>query len=121
MTNQGANLLVTLINGSAFTDPLTLVQHRLLAQLRAVECRRCLLRCSATGETCMISPLGRIEERLPLQTQGVMTATVPLVEATTVYCRFGDFFPVVCFVGLSLGAVRSWRLRRQHTTEVREQ
>ncbi|MEO8272307.1 MAG: nitrilase-related carbon-nitrogen hydrolase, partial [Aureliella sp.] len=38
MTNNQVNVLVSLINGSAFENPYTLTQHRLLAQLRAVEC-----------------------------------------------------------------------------------
>ena len=105
LSAAGANLLVSLINGSAFTDPLTLTQHRLLAQLRAVECRRTLLRCSATGETCAISPLGEIESSIPPQTQAVLTTRAPLIEAQTIYCRLGDFFPVLALaatVGLAI-------------------
>jgi apolipoprotein N-acyltransferase len=97
---HSANVLVSLINASAFTDPLTLTQHRMLSQLRAVECRRYFLRCSATGETCVISPLGTIEATLPVQTQGVLTARVALVETPSVHCRIGDVFSIVCFVAL---------------------
>jgi apolipoprotein N-acyltransferase len=114
MVAGGANVLVSLINGSAFTAPLTLVQHRLLAQLRAVECRRSLARCAATGETCVISPLGTIAARLPLHAQAVLEAEVPLLEGRTLYSRIGRAFPLAC--GLTLLAMIRLRRRRDPST-----
>ncbi|NBT13268.1 MAG: apolipoprotein N-acyltransferase [Planctomycetia bacterium] len=108
---NSANLLVSLINGAAFTEPLTLVQHRLLAQLRAVECRRAFVRCAATGETCVIAPTGRIVARLPLHVRDVLTAEVPLLEGVTVASRLGPAFPLACAAGVGLLALggRRWR------------
>lgn len=114
MVAGGANVLVSLINGSAFTAPLTLVQHRLLAQLRAVECRRSLARCAATGETCVVSPLGTIAARLPLHAQAVLEAEVPLIESRTLYSRIGRAFPLAC--GLALLAMIGMRRRRDPST-----
>jgi apolipoprotein N-acyltransferase len=94
-------VLVSLINGAAFTEPLTLAQHRLLAQLRTVESRRCLLRCAATGETCVISPVGTILARLPLHTKEVLTAEVPLLEGQTLYRLIGPAFPIACAIALT--------------------
>jgi apolipoprotein N-acyltransferase len=106
LANRSANLLVSLINGSAFTAPLTLAQHRLLAQLRAVECRRCLVRCAATGETCVIAPTGRVVASLPLHVRGVLEADVPLLESTTLACRLGTAFPLACGAAAVLMACR---------------
>lgn len=103
LVRNSANVLVSLINGSFFTEPLTLVQHRLLAQLRAVENRRPLMRCAATGETCVISPLGTIVDRLPLHATDVLTTEVPLVETVTLATRFWPAFPAAC--GLALVTV----------------
>ena len=103
LVRNSANLLVSLINGAAFTEPLTLAQHRLLAQLRAVENRRCLLRCAATGETCLITPLGTIAASLPIHTKDVLTAEVPLLETRTISSRIGPAFPIAC--GLALAAM----------------
>ena len=97
---EGASVLVSLINGAAFTEPLTLAQHRLLAQLRAVENRRALVRCAATGETCVISPAGRISARLPIHVQQSLVATVPMLESRTLYSRTGNIFPIACAAGL---------------------
>jgi apolipoprotein N-acyltransferase len=98
---QSATLLVTLLNGAAFPDPLTLSQQRRLAQLRAVENRRCLLRCASTGETCVVSPLGGVVAAIPVQTQAVLTATVPLLESRTLASRIGLAFPLACGVALA--------------------
>ncbi|MFM8951983.1 MAG: apolipoprotein N-acyltransferase [Planctomycetaceae bacterium] len=109
---NGANLLVSLINGAAFTSRLTLEQHRMLARLRAVETRRCLLRCAATGETCVIAPTGTITASLPLHVHGVLAAQAPLVEGRTLASRLGRLFPACC--GLGAAAV-AWRRRRPAT------
>ncbi len=101
LVKESANLLVSLINGAAFTSPLTLQQHRLLSQLRAVESRRFLLRCAATGETCVISPLGEIVARLPLQTRCCLSYDVGLLDDQTAFLRLGEgVFPVSCAVAL---------------------
>lgn len=96
LVHESANVLVSLINGSAFTAPLTLAQHRLLSQLRAVECRRSLVRCAATGETCVISPMGEVTASLPLHARDALLAEVPLLESTTLACRIGPAFPLAC-------------------------
>jgi apolipoprotein N-acyltransferase len=111
LTNERANVLISLINGAAFADRLTLAQHRMLAELRTIECRRSLLRCSSTGETCVISALGKIEDSLTPQSQGVLVAMVPLVEARSLYCRLGDFFPILAGVALLAVGFSRWRAK----------
>jgi apolipoprotein N-acyltransferase len=85
LEQNGAELFVSLINGAAFFNPLTLEQHRLLAQQRSIECRRYHVRCATTGETCVISPLGEIVARVPLQSQETLIAEVKLIEPTSWY------------------------------------
>ncbi len=80
MVTNRANLLVSLANGSAFESPFTLYQHRLIAHMRAIECRRYFVRCAATGETCVINPLGEIGARLPMQTNAALVAQVGLLD-----------------------------------------
>ena len=94
MTGGGANVLIALINASQFDSPITLYQHRLLAQTRAIECRRYLLRCAATGETCVINPLGEIESRLPIQTNDAMVADVSLLTSRSIYSRVPIVMPL---------------------------
>ncbi|QEF99096.1 Apolipoprotein N-acyltransferase [Stieleria maiorica] len=73
----GANVLVGLINASAFSSEITLEQHLRLARLRAVENRTWFLRCSSTGITCIIDPAGRVVQRLPCGVEGVLVANIP--------------------------------------------
>jgi len=103
---RGATVLVSLINGNSFTAPRTLVQHRQLAQLRAVECRRSLLRCAATGETCAISPTGRIVAALTLHSRGTLDARVPLIDTLTLANRLGPTFPIGCGIAAAAIAIR---------------
>lgn len=101
MVTGGANLLISLVNGSAFESKFTLAQHRLLSQLRSVECRRYYLRCAATGETCVISPLGIIVARLPLQENGVLKAEVALIQGATIYSMVPWMASALCFIGVA--------------------
>jgi apolipoprotein N-acyltransferase len=94
---QNANLLISLINGSAFESRFTISQHRQLAQMRALESRRYFARCASTGETCIVNPLGEIESRLPLQTNGVLIGDVKLIEGRTIYSRYPWCLPIVGF------------------------
>lgn len=118
-TRAGANVLISLINGSAFNDPLALAQHRMLAQMRAVECRRSFIRCAATGETCVITAVGAIQSRLRTDSVDVLRARVPLLEETSIFCRIGPVFPPVAGASLLLGLAlrrpqggRAWLRRR---------
>src|SRR5690606_8830069 len=100
MTRQGANVLLSLANGSAFESPYTLTQHRLLSQLRAIECRKFMLRCAATGETCSISPVGEIVARLPVQQEGVLVAQAALLPGQTLFTRAPWLGPAATLIAL---------------------
>jgi apolipoprotein N-acyltransferase len=108
---SGADVLFSLIQGSAFENQLTLIQHQRLSVLRAVENGRYFVRCASTGVSCLISPTGRIVDRLPIQTEGTLSCEVPLLRNRTVYNRIGELFPVVCTV---LVALCLWSCRRDH-------
>lgn len=96
-----ANVLISLINGSAFESQFALKQHRMLAQMRAIETRRYFLRCAATGETCVISPLGHIESRLPLNETGALLAPVRLLEAQTWGLSIPLLLPGLCLLRMA--------------------
>jgi apolipoprotein N-acyltransferase len=108
---DSANLFVSLIHGAAFTNPLTLRQHRILAQQRAIECRRCLVRCSSTGETCVIDAAGRIVASLSMGGDGLLALDVPLLEGVTPTVRWRWAFPAACGLGL-VWVAAGGRLRR---------
>lgn len=95
---EGAECLVALANGSAFKDPDTLRQHLKLAQLRTIENRRALIRCAATGVTCLVLPDGTIAESLPIGESGFLLASVPLIHELTFYTRHGEWFSTLAML-----------------------
>jgi apolipoprotein N-acyltransferase len=92
----GAQALFSLIQGTAFHNPLTLRQHMRLAAMRAVENRRYFVRCASTGVTCIIDPTGRVVSQLPVQTEGTLVGEIALIDSQSLYTRIGDLFPWCC-------------------------
>ena len=109
---NGGEVLVSLINGASFDSPFTLWQHRMLAQMRALETRRYFLRCAATGETCIISPLGNVESRLPVQQEGTLVGSVKRLTPQTLFVRFPYSATLAASLGLCALIFTQSRSRR---------
>lgn len=90
--DERANLLVNLTNDAWYGRTAAPWQHARLAQWRAIETRRTMVRSTNTGVTAAIDPTGRMSEPLPLFSHGVLRVVVPLMELKTVYVRYGDWF-----------------------------
>ena len=99
-----ANLLVNLTNDAWYARTVAPWQHARLAQLRAVETRRSLLRVTNTGVTTLINAKGEIGESLPIFTAGVLKTDVEILDEETLYVRFGDWF-AWGMTGISLAIV----------------
>lgn len=102
LVDNSATVLVSLIKGAAFASDVTLAQHRMLAQCRAIENRRALVRCAATGETCVVSPVGTLTARLPVHEPGALHADVPLLDAWTPARRLAAAWPAACVAALAV-------------------
>ena len=87
-----ANLLVNLTNDAWYGRTVAPWQHARLAQLRAIETRRSLLRVTNTGVTAFINAKGEIVESLPIFTPGILKTEVEILDEETFYVRFGDWF-----------------------------
>jgi apolipoprotein N-acyltransferase len=87
-----ANLLVNLTNDAWYGRTAAPWQHSRLAQWRAIETRRSLLRVTNTGVTVLINAKGEMGDPLPIFTPAVLAAGVDLLEGETFYVRFGDWF-----------------------------
>ena len=87
-----ANLLVNLTNDAWYGKTVAPWQHARLAQWRAIETRRSLLRVTNTGVTSVINAKGEIVETLPIFTPAVLKTQVEILEGETFYVRFGDVF-----------------------------
>jgi apolipoprotein N-acyltransferase len=87
-----ANLLVNLTNDAWYGRTVAPWQHARLAQWRAIETRRNLVRVTNTGVTSVIDAKGEMIQSLPLFTSAVLTTEVALLDGETLYVRFGDWF-----------------------------
>jgi apolipoprotein N-acyltransferase len=87
-----ANLLVNLTNDAWYGRTVAPWQHARLAQWRAIETRRSLLRVTNTGVTTFINAKGEIAEALPIFTSAVLKTQLEILEGETFYVRFGDWF-----------------------------
>ena len=88
----GANLLVNLTNDAWYGKSIGPWQHARLAQSRAIETRRSLLRVTNTGVTSLVNAKGELVESLPMFVPGVLKAEVDILDGETYYVRYGDWF-----------------------------
>lgn len=109
VARKGAMLLINVTNDAWFGNTAAPWQHARLAQWRAIETRRAMVRATNTGLTSVINPMGELVESIPAFTPGVLTSDVPLMEVKTFYVRFGDWF---AWLATSISVVIiAWHLR----------
>lgn len=87
----GAEILVCIINASAFERSIALEQHMRLAQLRTIENRRFLVRVSGTGISCTIRPTGEKTQALQPNVAATFVAKPNQIKTTTFYTQYGNW------------------------------
>ena len=80
-----AEILVTVSNDGWFGDSLAPWQHLQIAQMRALESGRPMIRATNTGITAVIAPTGEITQKIPRAEFGVLEATVQPMGGETPY------------------------------------
>lgn len=85
-----ATLLVNLSNTAWFGDSLAQPQHLQIAQMRALETGRAMLRATNTGMTAIVGPDGRVERVLPPFSEGALVGEVSGRSGATPYVRWGN-------------------------------
>ncbi|CUS48763.1 MAG: apolipoprotein N-acyltransferase Int [Idiomarinaceae bacterium HL-53] len=86
---EDTELLLTISNDSWFGRSHGPHQHFQIAQMRARELARPMLRATNNGVTGVIDEVGRVTARLPQFDAHVLTTDVMLVSGTTFYRQFG--------------------------------
>jgi apolipoprotein N-acyltransferase len=102
---RAATLLVNLSNTAWFGDSLAQPQHLQIAQLRAIETGRVMLRATNTGMTAMVSPDGRIAAALPPFTTAALVVQAQGRTGLTPYARWGNLLALLIAVGACLTAI----------------
>lgn len=108
-----ADFLVTISNDAWFGDSLGPKQHMALAQMRALETGRWLLRSTNTGITALVDHKGRIVERLANNQLATLTASAEMRQGHTPFMRWGLaplwLFTVLAALSASLSAYQQRR------------
>ena len=105
-----SGLLLTVSNDTWFGGSIGPHQHMQIAQMRALENGRWLLRATNSGITGVVNQRGEIVSRLPQFEAAVLRAEFAVMSGRTPYVYFGDW-PVLAAVLLMLLAILG-RLRR---------
>jgi len=91
----GAEMIVNLSNDAWSKSLPAQNQHLSMAVFRAVENGRSMVRATASGQTCGITPNGKVIAMAPPFTPAWLTVAVPIVKNDTVYTRRGDYLAVL--------------------------
>jgi len=108
-----ASLLVNVSNVAWFGRSLAPQQHLQIAQMRALETGRYMLRATNTGMTAVINPSGIVEAAAPEYSRAVLTRTVAGMRGATPYVRWGNFAALaLCIVIMGAVFIRQRRARK---------
>ncbi len=97
-----ATLLVNLSNVAWFGDSLAPAQHLQIAQMRALESGRVMLRATNTGMTAIVDADGRLQAVLPAFTRAALVGEVQPYVGATPFVRWGNW-PLIVLAGLCVG------------------
>lgn len=91
--NDGASMITVITNDGWWGRTSGHIQHYDYARLRAIENRRMVLRSANNGQSGVIDARGNVLIRTEYWTRDRFTYQVPVYERTTLYTRYGDWFP----------------------------
>jgi len=98
--NAGANAFVNLSNDAWSKSLACQYQHLSMATFRSVENRVPSVRATATGQTCVIDPNGKILDMVEPFTEAFLVTSIPIrnMENKTLYTKWGDYVGVIAFI-----------------------
>ena len=102
-----SDVLLTVSNDAWFGRSIGPLQHLQMAQMRALEAGRWMIRATNNGVTVLIDPQGRITEQIPAFEQAVLYGEVTPMQGLTPYLQWRSWpLIVLCVVLLGWAAAR---------------
>ena len=102
-----ATMLVNFTNDAWYGESHAAAQHNQIAQFRAMETGRMMLRATNTGVTSIIDRDGKIIDKLPQHQEGVLEGMAQGYQGLTPYARWGNAaVMLLMFVMLAYAWVR---------------
>lgn len=90
LVKNNASLLYVAANNAWFFDSSAAQKHLQMSVLRAVETHRTLIHATNTGLSGFVTPKGQIRHLTTLDTQAILSETVPLYTNKTIYTKLGE-------------------------------
>lgn len=97
-----SDLLLTVSNDAWFGSSIGPLQHLQMAQMRALEAGRWMIRATNNGMTVLIDPFGRITAQLPQFERGVLYGEVQPMQQLTPYLQWRAW-PLIILCALLFG------------------
>ena len=95
LVRNGANVLSVITNDAWYNGTWGPRQHYLIAQMRAIETRRSIIRCASSGVSGVIDATGTSVMELPIQRRVGDVTDVGCSSSITFYVRYGDWIAVI--------------------------
>lgn len=106
--SKKADAIITVSNDTWFGRSIGPYQHLQMAQFRAIETGKYVVRATNTGFTAIINNKGKIVEIAPQFEPAFMSSDVIAFEGTTPWVRYG-IWPLVAALGMLLGIALLWQ------------
>ena len=105
IVREGAQFIINISNDGWFRNGAELEQILAISVFRAVENKIGFIRATNTGISAFISPLGEMNilkdsNGRYKEIDGTLTDKITIGRGMTLYTRWGDYFPVICLLGL---------------------
>ncbi len=107
---RDSDLLLTISNDTWFGRSIGPVQHLQMAQMRALEAGRWMIRATNNGISVLIDPQGRIQSRIPQFQAAILYGEVQAMQGHTPYLRFGSLPLAILAVLIVLATLLANRL-----------
>ncbi|UPQ82301.1 apolipoprotein N-acyltransferase [Pseudomonas knackmussii] len=102
-----SDMLLTVSNDAWFGHSIGPLQHLQMAQMRALEAGRWMVRATNNGVTVLINPQGRIVEQIPAFEEAVLYGEVTPMQGLTPYLQWRSWpLIVLCVLLLGWGLIR---------------
>jgi len=109
---RDSDLLLTVSNDGWFGNSIGPLQHLQIAQFRAKESGRYLIRLTNTGVTAIMNEQGTIISRLPQFKRSSLSTNVTLLKGITPYVQYGNLIILSLLLSLVIGYSGYYVLRK---------